>query len=692
MLGIFILGKAMFIQRVQGQHWRSMSDSLHIKVQEMDAERGTIYSEDGQMLSTSIPQFDIYMDLMADGLRADTGKIFRNHIDSFSIAMATYFGDKTAAIYKQEIKDAYRKKDRYYLLRKKMSFEQYKAFRTFPLVRLGKNKSGIIVEEDSKRLLPFGLLANRTIGLSREYLESNGKVKKQNVGLEMSYDSLLTGQKGQRLVRYASGALIPVDGSNIDPEQGKDIYTTLDVNIQDIAENALYKMVDSIDALYGTCIVMETSTGKIKAIANLGRRPDGTYAEDDNYALRVTEPGSTIKLSTLLAALENGSSQKTDEVVVGGAGHMMVGPRMVTDAERAPRSTLSVQDCFAHSSNVGMAKIGYKAFGSNPVEYKKYLHRFLLDVPSPVDLTHLPRPRTAPLERKNGGAMNLVTMSFGYSIMISPLHTLTLYNAVANDGKLMKPFLVSSVQQNGITVKEFAPQVLNEKICKASTIQAAQESMEMVVKEGTARVAFKDFPIAVAGKTGTAHVADRVEGQAIGYGAGIYQASFVGYFPAHNPQYSCIVVVRTKPGGGLHYGGQVAAPVFKEIAAKVYPMYVTRKVPVPLALKKDSVQHVYAGNVKQLRTVYDFLQMAYRDSTTSFPWGRFNTASNVIKGLNQPAQVVPDVNGMGLKDALLLLEKRGLKVQALGRGKVIAQSITAGNPVVKGSIVYLRLG
>jgi cell division protein FtsI (penicillin-binding protein 3) len=354
-LCILILGKAIYIQRFQGNYWRSMSDSMHQRIVELDADRGTIYSEDGQMLSTSLPQFDIYMDFLADGLRDKNGKIFKENVDSFAISLADFFADKSWGQYKKELELAYKNKNRYYLLRKKLSFEQYKEFRTFPLVRLGKNKSGVIAEVNSKRLSPFGLLANRTIGLSREYVASNGKAKKQNVGLEKTYDSLLSGQKGQRLVRFIAGGAVPVEGFQVEPENGRDIYTTLDVNIQDIAENALLNMLVKSESQYGTCIVIETKTGKIKAMANLGRWPDGSYWEDDNYALRVTEPGSTIKLVTLLAVLDKGSSKLTDLVEVGSTGQMQVGPRMVNDAERQPKSVETVEECFAHSSNVGMS-------------------------------------------------------------------------------------------------------------------------------------------------------------------------------------------------------------------------------------------------------------------------------------------------------------------------------------------------
>lgn len=688
-LCVVILGKAFYIQRFQGEHWRNMSDSMHQRIVELDAERGTIYSEDGQMLSTSLPEFDIYIDFKADGLREKNGKIFHRYIDSFSRAMAAYFQDKSAAQYKKELADGYKKKRRYYLLKKKLSFEEYKAFREFPLVRLGRNKSGVIVEESSKRLSPFGLLANRTIGLSREHIASNGKIKKQNVGLEKSYDSLLTGTKGQRLVRYASGGAIPIAGFQIEPENGKDIFTTLDVNIQDIAENALLKKMEESESLYGTCIVMETKTGKIKAIANLGRRPDGGYWEDDNYALRVTEPGSTIKLVTLLAVLEKKTSKLDDLVEVGTAGHMVVGPRNVNDAERSPKPVLTVKECFAHSSNVGMSKLAYKAFSQNPKEFREYLSRFHMDARSPIDLSNIPKPQFASLEKNRGGVMNMITMSFGYAAQVSPLHTLTLYNAIANNGRMMKPYLVNGIKQDGIMIKEFGPTALEENIASPSVIQAAKQSMEAVVTEGTARVAFKDMPFAVAGKTGTAHVADG----SIKYSAGVYQASFVGYFPANDPQYSCIVVIRTKPHAATHYGGSLAGPVFKEIATKLYAMYVNRKAPDLFAARKDSSAYFYAGNTNDIKNILRVLNVSFQDSAVG-DW------SNVFAKDYQPLvktsvfrkQTMPNVKGMGLKDALYLLESLGIKVNVKGKGKVSNQSIAPGAQIVKGSTIVLELG
>lgn len=689
-LSVCILGKAVVIQKVQGEHWRSMGDSMHQRIVEINADRGTIFSEDGQMLSTSLPQFDIYMDFKADGLRDKNGKVYKQYIDSFATAMAVYFKDKTASQYRAEFDKAYEKGSRYYSLKKKISFSDYKALRDFPLIRLGKNKSGIIVEQTSKRIAPFGLLANRTIGLSREYVNSDGKVKKMNVGLEMSYDSLLNGQNGQRLVRFISGGAVPVEGFQVEPEDGRDIYTTLDVNMQDIAENALMGMLQSTKAEYGTAILMETKTGKIKAIANLGRSVNDTnYWENDNYALRVTEPGSTIKIVSYLASIDKGDVKPGDLFEVGSTGRMQVGPRPITDAHRMPRPVMTIEECIAHSSNVGMGRVALKAFGKNPTEYREYLDKYHLTTKSPIDLAAVPRPYVAPLDMKAGGQMNLVTMAFGYAINVSPMQLLTLYNAIANNGTMVKPYLVNSIRDKGVIAKEIQPMVLEQQIAKPATIEAARKALKMVVTEGSGKNVFKDMPFLVAGKTGTAQVADK----GIGYAHRIYQASFAGYFPADNPQYSCIVVVRTRAGSGLYYGGQLAAPVFREIATRIYSMYVDRKTPKGYEGAADSTSYFYAGSSNAIRNVLGLLNMPYVDSIQQNSWAtmyatnyRRTLKTNIVK-----ESLMPNVKGMGLRDAIKLLEERGLRVKVRGSGKVSLQSIQPGMPFKKGQGVMLEL-
>ncbi|HWI92291.1 MAG TPA: penicillin-binding protein [Flavisolibacter sp.] len=686
LLSFIVLGRAVYIQRVQGNYWRSMSDSMHQRFVELDAERGTIYSEDGEMLSTSVPYFDIYIDFGADGLREKNGKRFKENIDSFSIALAKFFNDKTTAEYKKELKKAYSDEDRYYLLHKGLSFEEYKQFRTFPLVRLGRNKSGVIAEVQSKRLNPFGMLAKRTIGLARD--------NAQNVGLERTYDAMLKGTTGKRLVRFLSGgAAVPVDGYEIDPENGKDIITTLDIQMQDIVESALNKMLVQSQAQYGTAIVMETKTGKIKALANLGRsigkHNDTTYVEGLNYALQATEPGSTIKLVTLLSVLDHGSSTINSLVNIGSTGNAYVGVRNVTDDERSDKPLLTLRECFARSSNVGMSMVAYKAFANEPDLYKNYLHKFHLDKKTGIDLVGEGNPVLPKLKRNKEGLHAMVTASFGYAIQVTPLQTLTLYNAIANDGKLVKPYLVNSIKSNGITVKEFSPTVVDEQLVKPQIVKNAKLCMESVVTEGTGKEVFKDFPFPVAGKTGTAHVADGVHG----YGDGIYQATFVGYFPANAPEYSCIVVIKTRPHAAIHFGAQLAAPVFKEIATKLYAQYVQGKKTAPLQLIPDSSLYQYAGYTTDVKNVFNTLNVKHVDSSykNSWSWIYNNNYKPVVKAETVSKNAMPDVKNMTLKDALYLLENMNVKVVTKGRGKVVAQDILPGTSVNKNQTVTLLL-
>lgn len=679
LLSLVVLGRAFYIQQVQGSYWRGMSDSLHQKFIEMDAERGTIYTEDGEMLSTSIPYFDVYMDFGAEGLRDKNGQRFKENLDSFALSLAAHFGDKSSSDYKRDLKRAYNEGNRYYPLRKNMSFDDYKSFRTFPLARLGRNRSGVIVETNTKRLNPYGLLAKRTIGLARQ--------NAQNVGLERTYDTLLKGSAGKRLVRFISGgAYVPVEGYEIDPENGKDIITTLDINIQDIAENALMKMLVQSGSQYGACIVMETKTGKIRAIANLGQGKNG-YDEDLNYALRTTEPGSTIKLATLLAVLDAGSSKISDLVEVGTAGNAYVAVRNITDAERSPKPVLTVKECFAHSSNVGMAKLAYKAFAENPDGFKSYLKKFHLDKKTGIGLIGEEASVLPRWKRNKEGLHAMLTMSFGYAIEVSPLHTLMLYNAIANGGKMMKPYLVSSIKSNGISAQSFEPAVLDAAICKPGVVKDARAAMEAVAIEGTAKEVFKDSPFPVAGKTGTAHVA----GGDIKYHHGVYQASFVGYFPADRPEYTCIVVVRTQPHAAQHYGGQLAAPVFKEVANKLYAMYVQKKSAAPMQVKRDSLPRTYTAFAPDVKDIMSNLQVRYAGKSEG--WSTVNTANGGAQLASLPINKaqLPDVRNMTLRDALYVLENLNVKVVAKGRGKVVMQDLLPGTPISKGQTVTLLL-
>ena len=687
------MGRAIYIQQVQGEYWITQANKQQQHFVDIDAQRGTIYSEDGSMLSTSIPFFDIYIDFGADGLREKEGKRFKENVDSLAYSLASFFKDKSKKEYKNLLEAGYRRKDRYFQLKRNLSFQQYKVLRNFPLVRQGRNRSGFIAEEKGKRLNPFGLLANRTIGLSREYVTSDGKIKNTNVGLEKTYDTVLKGESGKRLVRFlAGGAYVPVEGSEIEARNGKDIVTTLDVNIQDIAENALLKVMEENECVTGTCIVMEVKTGKIKAIANLGRTSDGKYWEDLNYAIRASEPGSTFKLATMLAVLEDKHATLDTKVDLEN-GRWKVHTRTVYDSEPHDRNDVTIKEAFEYSSNVGMAKMAMSYYVKKPEQFISHLRRLRFDQPSGIDLLGETDPVIKTPKSRTWSATSLPWMSFGYEVLVSPLQTLMLYNAVANNGKMMKPYLINAVTESGILVRENQPEVLEENICSENTLKQLQEALLGVCTSagrGTGYTLFKDAGYKVAGKTGTALVANGNRG----YTDHIYQSSFAGYFPAEDPKYSCIVVIKNKPFAKKYYGAAIAGPVFKEVSDKLFALNANDGRQSPHTMQaSDSSQFYYAGAASDVKRVLNTLRINYADSVGKNDWTKMYAVnySPVLKGQQLPKQKMPDVRGMGLRDALYVLEQMDLDVMVKGRGRVKIQSLNPGSGIVKNQKITLEL-
>jgi cell division protein FtsI (penicillin-binding protein 3) len=686
-LGMVVLGRAMYIQQVQGKFWRSKGDSLHLRYLPLQAERGSIYSEDGNMLSTSVPIFDVYIDFAADGLREKNGQRFRENIDSLSFYLSRLFVNKTAKAFKSELQAAYKRKDRYYPLRKKMSFVEYKQLRTFPLVRLGRNKSGFIIDARDKRINPYQLLANRTIGLSRE--DST-----KNVGLEKTYDSLLKGTTGQRLMRYIAGAYLPVEGAEVEPENGKDIITTLDTYMQDVAEEALLEMMYSNNSLHGTAIVMETATGKIKAIANLGKQPDGTYIEDLNYGIgKRTEPGSVFKLATLLCLLEDKYADINTLVDCEGGVKSFHGLR-IRDSHLGA-GTVTLKEAFAASSNVAFAKLADQYYHEQPAKFIDHLHRMRLDTLTGVDIIAssgypiIKKPRS-----RTWSATTIPFMAHGYEALVTPLHLLTLYNAIANNGKMMRPYLVNAIMDYGVEVKRIEPEVLSEKLFSDATIAQAKEALFEVVqsKHGTGHKILFDSTYTIAGKTGTAVTA--LNNKGYNKGNKIYQSSFIGYFPAEKPTYSIAVVIQNSNESKLFYGADVAGRVFKKISDKIYGRFLN-SVHFVFSGKADSVPSYYNGLRSDLATIFGWMRLPYLDSAKG---------NTLIAAAGIPAQSVwrpfvatpgngqvPNVAGMGLKDAIQILEDQGAKITITGRGKVFSQSPMAGTPLRKGQTINLIL-
>ncbi|WP_078831308.1 penicillin-binding protein [Sediminibacterium ginsengisoli] len=680
---VAIFGKAVYIQQVEGKYWRSMSDSLHQKINEIEAERGTIYSEDGQMLSTSIPQFDIYMDFRVAPLREKNGQRFRDNLDSLSYCLATLFGDQSQGEYKTLLKQGYRDNSSYFLIKKKISFREYEQLRKFPLFRLGRYKSGLIANERTIRLNPYQMLAFRTIGLARD---SN------KVGLELAYDSVLKGRNGKQWVRsIAGGVTVPVDDTyEIEPETGKDIVSTIDVFIQEVTENALMKMMQKNEAEHGCAIVLEVKTGKIKAIANLGKRSNGSYWEDFNYAITPSEPGSTFKLATMLALLEDKKVSLNQTVNLEG-GTWKIAGQTVYDSEKHGRTDVTIQKAFELSSNVGMAKLAAAYYAATPGAFISHLKKMRMDTVTGIDL----KGEKPPVIYKPGGRFwgptTLPWMAFGYNLAVSPLQTAMLYNAVANGGKMMRPYLVSAIKEEGVLLREIKPVVLDEKICSDQTLRQLKTCLEGVCTAGTATELFKNTPYSVAGKTGTALVADNNRG----YADKIYQSSFAGYFPADNPQYTCIVVIKNKPHAAVFYGGSVAGPVFKEISDRLYSTYVRQSGNNQAApVKKDSTAFTYTGMKQDISFIASTLGLPYRDSAgRTDEWINIYGKDATVVMNKKPVQrgTMPQLKGMGLKDVVYLCENMGLKINVKGKGKVTQQSVQAGQVVAPGQLINIEL-
>lgn len=685
-LGICILGQAFYIQNAEGDYWKEMAQKQHLRYIKTDAERGTIYSEDGNMLSTSIPVFDIFVDFGADGLRQNNGERFFNHIDSLSAALSHLFKDASPADYKKKLVAGYKKRLRYYSLKKKVAFEDYVQLRDFPLIRQGRNKSGFIVEVRDNRVNPYVLLANRTIGLSR------GDTSK-NVGLERSYDNVLKGQTGQRLVRYAAGAYIPVDGAEIAPENGKDIITTIDTYIQDVTENALLKMMESNNSRHGTAIVMEVKTGKIKAIANLGRMENGGYWEDYNYGLgRRTEPGSVFKLTTLMALLED-KYVDTNSIVDCEGGSKTFYGLTIHDSHKGTRK-VSVKEAFAMSSNVAFAKLADQFYHKQPQRYIDHLKRMRLNLPSGIDIVGTADPFIKEPSSKYWTKTTIPYMAHGYEELVTPLQMMMVYNAVANEGKLMRPYLVNAVSQYGNVLEEFSPEVLVHGIASRETISKAKECLLEVVESdrGTAK-SLRSPHYLFGGKTGTAVTA--MDNRGYNKGNKIYQSSFIGFFPYEQPEYTIAVVIQNGQESRLAYGGVVAGPVFKEIADKIYATRISKKSFTEFAAQTDSAFYKIHGTGQDLDHLFTTLHYGAKKVDNKQTWAIAYVQNGEVKPMPPPAPSanlkVPDVMGMGLKDAVYALEGAGLRVQIAGRGKVVSQSLAAHVDFKKGQLINIEL-
>jgi cell division protein FtsI (penicillin-binding protein 3) len=650
-MAIAVFVRIIILQFAESEKWASMADKIVFRRQVDKAGRGDILSDDGRILASSIPYYTVFMDTRSSGM-ADT--TWANGISGLSRGLSQYVGVNSPDGWRTALTNARKRGDRYYLIKRHVSYETLSHLKQLPIFRYGKFRGGLIYQPENRRIMPNGLLARRTIGYVTE--DSLSTI----VGIEGSFNSFLAGKDGMKVQqRLTGGAWIDVDNlESVRARPGYDIVTTIDLDLQDAAENALHKQLTKHRAHHGCAVVMEVKTGDVKAIANLEIGSDGRYHETYNFAVgESTEPGSTFKLMSMIAAMEDGVID-LDDTINTGDGTVRYYDKVIRDHEEKGLGKITAREVFEHSSNVGTAKIINDSYKDNPRRYVDRLYSMQLNKPLGLQIKGEGKPLIRYPGEKYWSGISLPMMSHGYEIQLTPLQILTFYNAVANDGKMVKPRFVTEVRDGNRTVKSFGTEVISNAICSRSTVARAQSLLLGVVENGTARN-LKNSNYKIAGKTGTAQIANAKHGYRSGSRIS-YQASFVGYFPADNPLYSCIVVV-SAPSNWVYYGNVVSGPVFKEIADKVYATSFYKPLQ---ALNPEGEEKV------KLRDAAEIIRE--NDLTVS-------------EGM------MPDVVGMGLRDAIYLLENSGLRVYYTGHGRVAKQSPPAGARISRGATVSIEL-
>lgn len=688
LFAIIIVGQAFNLQVIQGDEWIEKQEQLTRKYREIEAVRGNIYAADGSLLATTIPKYEVRFDPNAGAITDD---FFNDNVDSLAYCLAELFKDKSKNDYKTRLKAARQQGERYHLIKRNVKFTDLKVLKTFPIFRKGQYKGGFISVQQNKREKPFKMLAARTIGYEREGIKP--------VGLEGAYSKELSGVKGKQwMQKIAGGVWMPTNTNDelglkdVEPEDGSDIYTTIDVNIQDVAEHALENQLNQHGAEYGCVALMEVETGEIKAIANLQRKEDGTYAERYNYVIgAASEPGSTFKLASLMVGFEDGYFG-LDDLVDTENGKTKFYDAVMKDSREGGYGVISVKKGFEVSSNVMVSKIINKHYLSRPQDFIDRLYKMGLDKKLGVEITGEGAPFIKNSDDNTWSGITIPWMSIGYELKLTPLQILTFYNAVANDGKMVKPKFVKEIRKRGKLVKEIPTEVINSSICSKKTIDMAKEMLEGVVENGTAKN-LKNNKYKIAGKTGTSQVANEhhtyhsIEGK-------IYQASFVGYFPADNPKYSCIVVVNA-PSSGTYYGSHVAGPIFKEVADKVYAssIQIHDEIHQTENLAVSRIPYAKDGYYADLNKVYSSLNIKTELSSQHPKWAKVSTGEKSVKIYNKKVApiYVADVTGMSIKDALYILENQGMQVRFSGNGVVKKQSIAPGEKIIKGKKIILEL-
>jgi cell division protein FtsI (penicillin-binding protein 3) len=680
LLAVALLIRIIFLQYIQRGKWTDMAEKYVYKTGEVQANRGDILTNDGRLLASSVPFYTIYMDTRSSGMSSAT---WSNGINGLSSGLAQLLGDRSASGWKSVISEARKKGDRYFLIHRKVNYETLKKLKELPIFREGQYKGGMVAQAENRRILPNSDLASRTIG----YLNLG---EGNEVGVEGAFDKDLAGKNGVAIKqRLTGGDWITVDGPNsVESRDGNDVVTTLDLDLQDVASTALLNQLRKNGADHGCAVLMEVTTGKIKAIANLGLQSDGDYHESYNYAIgESTEPGSTFKLASLMAALEDGVIDTSDYVDTGD-GTVKYYDRITRDTKAHGR--LTVKQVFEESSNVGTSKLIYSHYKDDPKKFVNRLYAMRLNKPLELQIKGEGDPLIRYPGDKLWSGLTLPMMSYGYEVQLTPLQILSFYNAVANDGRMMRPYFVTAIMRNGSVIKSYEPEVIINSIASRSTIRKAKKMMEGVVEHGTA-TNLRNSNYKIAGKTGTAQIAKDKYGYRTGAHIS-YSASFVGYFPAENPLYSCIVVVNS-PSNGVYFGNVVAGTVFKEISDKVYATRFFREYkPENKDDVKPSAPDAGNGYRADINEVLKNLDVRYR-RTADDDWVATRESGDTVRlaGVKIQQGLVPDVRGMSLRDAVYLLENSGLRVKFSGKGRVLRQSPEHGARYNDGTIVSLEM-
>ena len=684
---LFLVAGAAAIGRiiaVQTSRDRVTAEDIY-KEKVLMPSRGSILSYDGRPLAVSIPVYQLHWD--SEAMSRET---LMSGIDSLSLCLSQLFGDKSASRYRKDLLQARKDGKRYYRIgNRDVDFGELEEVRGFPIFRLGQFKGGLIADTRSDRINPYGKLADRTIG----YLNADGG----GTGIEYTYDYRLRGEKGiQTVHRSLGGQWIPVNGAPAEPAvDGCDIRTTIDVRIQEAAETELRAQLAMSDVFEGgTAVVMDVATGAVRGIANMFKKSDGSFDESYNYAIaHATEPGSTLKLAALTAMIEDGCIT-LDTEVDGGDGIWYYGGVRITDTHRGGYGKMTALEAFEKSSNIAFAKMITESYGDNPSAYVSRLHSMKLMEKLSLDIGGEGYAYITSPDDPQWSMSTLASLGYGYAVTLTPLHILTFYNAVANGGKMMRPYFIEDFERDGITVEKLGPSVVSGSICSKSTLAAVRKALRGVVENGTAKNC-NDPRYAIAGKTGTAKVAEngRYEDE---HGYRRYQASFAGYFPADDPKYSCIVVLYTGKTRGDFYGATWAAPVFKRIADKIYTSHPEWNSPVSSkgAVPPDNPR-IASGLAGRNGMPVDYLPMNSRPQTGKAGWIQVRQGEDgeppAVSSLTIEQGTVPDVRGMGLKDALYLLENEGYRVTFSGSGRVRTQTPEAGSGLARGGRITLEL-